>query len=99
VDLRKNSKTFGKHYSIILSDKNCKALYVPEGFAHGYYCYDKLNIIYYKLSNYYKPQYESGIKWNDKNIKINWPSSKKIISSKDKNLSDLVFFKNNLKVL
>ncbi len=62
VDLRKNSPTFGKYFSIILSDKNCKALYVPEGFAHGYFCYENLNIIYYKLSNYYKPQYESGIK-------------------------------------
>jgi len=99
VDLRKNSTTFGKFYSIILSDKNCKALYVPEGFAHGYYCYDKLNIIYYKLSNYYKPQYENGIKWNDKKIKINWPLGKKIISSKDKNLQGLDFFKNKFKSL
>jgi dTDP-4-dehydrorhamnose 3,5-epimerase len=99
VDLRKNSPTFGKYYSIILSDKNCKALYVPEGFAHGYFCYEKLNIIYYKLSNYYKPQYESGIKWDDKKIKINWPTGKKIISSKDKNLKDLEFFKNNFKAL
>jgi dTDP-4-dehydrorhamnose 3,5-epimerase len=99
VDLRKNSPTFGKCYSIILSDKNCKALYVPEGFAHGYFCYEKLNIIYYKLSNYYKPQYENGIKWDDKKLKINWPSGKKIISSKDKNLRDLDFFKNKFKAL
>ena len=59
----------------------------------------KLNIIYYKLSNYYKPQYESGIKWNDKKIKINWPSGKNIISSKDKNLQDLDFFKDRFKAL
>ena len=99
LDLRKNSPTFGKYYSIILSDKNCKALYIPEGFAHGYYCYEKLNIVYYKLSNYYRPQYESGIKWNDKEIKINWPSGKKIISSKDKNLNNLYFFKEKFKAL
>ena len=86
-------------YSIVLSDKNSKALYVPEGFAHGYYCYDKLNIIYYKLSNYYKPQYESGIKWHDKKIKINWPLGKKIISNKDKNLQGLDFFRNKFKSL
>ena len=99
VDLRKNSPTFGKYYSIILSDKNCKALYVPEGFAHGYFCYKKINIIYYKLSNYYKPQYESGIKWNDKKIKINWPSSKKILSIKDENLKSFEYFKINFVAL
>ena len=99
VDLRANSRTFGKYYSIVLSDKNCKALYVPEGFAHGYFCYEKLNIIYYKLSNYYKPQYESGIKWNDKKIQINWPSGENIISSKDKSLKDLKSFINNFKAL
>ena len=99
VDLRKKSPTFGKYYSIILSDKNCKALYVPEGFAHGYFCYEKLNIIYYKLSNYYKPQFESGIKWDDEKIKINWPSGKKVISIKDKDLQNLDFFKNRFKAL
>ena len=99
IDLRKKSKTFGKYFSIILSDKNKKALYVPEGFAHGYFCYEKLNIIYYKLSNYYKPQYESGIKWDDKKLKITWPRGKKIISSKDKHLKDLEFFKKKFKAL
>jgi len=99
VDLRKNSPTYGKYYSIILSEKNCKALYIPKGFAHGYYCYDKLNIMYYKLSNDYKPQYESGIKWNDKEIKINWPAGKKILSTKDFNLKSLFFFKNKFKGL
>jgi len=99
IDLRKNSSTFGQYYSTILSEKNNKALYIPEGFAHGYFCYEKLNIIYYKLSNYYKPQYESGIRWDDKDIKIIWPSGKKIISSKDKGLKDLNFFKKTFKAL
>ena len=49
IDLRKKSKTFGKVFKIILSEKNCLSLYIPEGFAHGYYSYNKLNIIYYKL--------------------------------------------------
>ena len=52
VDLRKNSKTFGKTFKIILSEKNCLSLYIPEGFAHAYYSYEKLNVIYYKLSIY-----------------------------------------------
>ena len=92
VDLRKKSKTFGKYFSIILSDKNKKALYIPEGFAHGYYCYENNNIIYYKLSNYYKPEYEDGIIWNANDIKIKWPNGKKILSKKDQKLQNLKEF-------
>ena len=86
VDLRKNSKTFGKTFKIILSDKNCLGLYIPEGFGHAYYSYDKLNIIYYKLSNYYKPNFENGIIWNDKKLKIKWPIKKPKVSMKDNKL-------------
>ena len=71
VDLRKKSKTFGKSFFIELSEKNCKSLYIPEGFAHAYYSFSNLNIIYYKLSNYYHPEYEDGIIWNDKFLNIN----------------------------
>jgi dTDP-4-dehydrorhamnose 3,5-epimerase len=93
IDLRKKSKTFGKYFSIILSDKNKKALYIPEGFAHGYYCYENNNIIYYKLSNYYKPEYEDGIMWNANDVKIKWPNGKKILSTKDLKLKNLKQFK------
>ena len=86
IDLRKNSKTFGKTFKILLSDKNCLGLYVPEGFAHGYYSYEKLNIIYYKLTNYYKPEFEDGIIYNDKILNIKWPKKKLIVSKKDKKL-------------
>ena len=86
IDLRKKSKTFGKTFKIILSDKNCLGLYIPEGFAHAYYSYDKYNIIYYKLSNYYKPQFEDGIIWNDKSLKIKWPIKKPKVSKKDSKL-------------
>ena len=71
VDLRKKSKTFGKTFKIILSDRNNLGLYIPEGFAHAYYSYEKENIIYYKLTNYYKPKYEDGINALDKKLKIN----------------------------
>ena len=54
IDLRKRSKTFGRSFKIILSDKNCLSLYIPKGFAHAYYSYEKSNIVYYKLTNYYK---------------------------------------------
>ena len=80
LDLRKNSRTFGKVFKIILSKKNALGLYIPAGFAHAYYSYEKENIIYYKLDNYYNPKFESGIVYNDKILKIKWPKNKMIIS-------------------
>tara|TARA_B100000674_G_C37947614_1_gene965708 strand:- start:2009 stop:2545 length:537 start_codon:yes stop_codon:yes gene_type:complete len=94
IDLRKNSKTFGKTYKIILSEKNNLSLYVPNGFAHSYLTLDKENIVYYKLSNYYAPKFEGGIFWNDKDINIKLPVKNPKVSNKDKNLPS---FKNFLK--
>ena len=99
IDLRKNSKTFGKYYKVILSDKNNLGLYIPKGFAHAYYSYEKENIIYYKLTNYYQPKYEDGINVLDKKLKINWPSKKFLISKKDKILGSLDDFKKKYKHL
>jgi|TARA_B110001452_G_C15192606_1_gene414047 dTDP-4-dehydrorhamnose 3,5-epimerase len=99
IDLRKNSKTFGKIYKIILSEKNCLSLYIPEGFAHAYYSYEKINIVYYKLTNYYKPNFESGINVLDKNLRIKWPSKKNIISQKDKKLISFKEFCSTYKSL
>ena len=93
IDLRKKSKTFGKSYKIELSEKNCKSLYIPEGFAHAYFSYSNLNIIYYKLSNYYKPNCESGLVWNDRFFNIKWPIKKPIVSKKDKKLLTFLEFK------
>ncbi len=93
IDLRKNSKTFGKVFSIVLSKKNALGLYIPAGFAHAYYSYDKENIIYYKLDNYYNPKYESGIIYKDPTINIKWPKKKMIISKKDKKLLTINQFK------
>ena len=70
IDLRKNSKTFGKIFKIILSQKMLKSLYTCR-FAHAYYSFNKENIIYYKLDNYYNPKAESGIIYNDNQLKIN----------------------------
>jgi len=99
IDLRKNSKTFGKTFKIILSDKNNLALFIPEGFAHAYYSYKNENIIYYKLNNYYQPKYEDGINSLDKKIKIKWPGKVFLISTKDKKLKSLDDFKKNYKYL
>ena len=85
VDLRKNSKTFGKYYKIILSDKNCYSIYIPPGFAHGFGTMEKENIVIYSCTNYRHKHSEKGISWNDKDLKINWGIKKPIISQKDKN--------------
>ena len=99
IDLRKNSRTFGKSFSIELSEKNCTSLYIPEGFAHAYYSISNLNIIYYKLSNYYHPEYEDGIIWNDKSVAYKWPTNKPIVSRKDKKWKTFLDFKKNYKWL
>ena len=94
VDLRKGSKNFGKYFSIRLSDKNGKSLYIPPGFAHGFVGLKKENIISYHCTNYRSKKHELGIIWNDKNIKIKWPIKKPKLSQKDKkNIS----FKDYLK--
>tara|TARA_B100002051_G_C16738377_1_gene642725 strand:- start:50 stop:580 length:531 start_codon:yes stop_codon:yes gene_type:complete len=98
VDLRKNSKTFGKHFKIILSEKNSKSLYIPEGFVHGFCGLDKNNYLLYSCSNYRDKNAELGIKWNDKDLKIKWPKIKPIISAKDKkNITFEEFKKKYLK--
>ena len=98
LDLRKKSKTFGKYFSIILSDKNSKSIYIPKGFAHGFMGMDKENFVVYANSNYRSKKNEVGIIWNDKNLKIKWPTKKPLISKKDKkNLTFNEFCKNYLK--
>ncbi len=92
VDLRKKSRTFGKIFKIILSANNALGLYIPKGFGHAYYSIEKNNIIYYKLDNFYKPKYESGIIFNDKQLKIKWPKNKMIVSKKDRNLKSFKEF-------
>jgi len=99
VDLRKNSKTFGKSFKIILSSNNNLSMYIPEGFGHAYYSFDEENIVYYKLNNFYKPQYEDGIIASDKKLNIKWPSGKKIYSKKDLKLKTFKDFKDIYKFL
>ena len=83
VDLRKNSKTFGKYFSIILSDNTGISIIIPEGFAHGFYCMSSKCIVYYKCTKYRDKNSEMSLAWNDKSIKIKWPTTKPILSRKD----------------
>jgi len=86
VDIRKNSPTFGKYISLILSDKNRKQLLIPHGFAHGFITLSNEAIFSYKVDNYYSPQHDRGIAYNDPDIDINWMimSDDIILSKKDK---------------
>ena len=84
VDLRKKSKTYGKHFITILSDKNAKSLFIPAGFAHGFLGLKEENIIYYTCTNYRSARHEVGILWDDKDLKIKWPIKNPVISKKDK---------------
>jgi dTDP-4-dehydrorhamnose 3,5-epimerase len=84
VDLRKNSKTYGKSFSIELSSENNKQLLVPKGFAHGFQVLSNEAIVNYKVDEYYNPDSDSGIIWNDKDLSIDWNINlKPIISEKD----------------
>ena len=85
VDLRKNSKTFGKTFSIEISDKSNFSFYIPSGFAHGLLCLSKYCVVYYRCNNYQEKNSEKAIKWNDKKLKIRWPIKKPILSKKDSN--------------
>jgi len=84
VDLRTNSKTYGKSFSIELSSENNKQLFIPKGFAHGFQVLSEIAIVNYKVDNYYNPKSDSGLIWNDKDLSIDWNLDiKPILSDKD----------------
>ena len=85
VDLRKSSKTFGKVYSIEISDQSDFSLYVPAGFAHGFLCLSKKCTVNYSCSNYRESNSELTLNWNDKKLSIKWPIKNPILSKKDQN--------------
>ena len=96
LDLRKNSKTYGKYFSCILSEKNSKSIYIPPGFAHGFCGLDKENYVIYSCTKYRNSRTEVGIKFDDPFLKIKWPVKKPIISKKDKkNISFTEYEKKN----
>lgn len=88
VDIRKNSKTYGKHVSVILSVENKLQLFVPRGFAHGFLVLSDSATVAYKVDNIYAPDHDSGIRWNDKELNIQWSleESEVITSKKDAKL-------------
>ena len=84
VDLRKNSKTYGKSFCVELSSENNKQLFIPKGFAHGFQVISDEAIVNYKVDNFYNSKSDSGIIWNDKDLSIDWNLDiKPVISLKD----------------
>lgn len=87
VDLRKDSNTFGKWFGIELSEENKKQFYIPEGFAHGFLVLSDVAEFCYKCTDFYRPEDEGGLLWNDPTIGIQWPKLdvEYLLSEKDKN--------------
>jgi dTDP-4-dehydrorhamnose 3,5-epimerase len=88
VDIRKDSPTYGQYETVILDAEKCNMFYVPEGFAHGFLALEE-TIFVYKCTNYYHKESESGIIWNDPDLKINWGINSPLVSGKDLELGRL----------
>ena len=89
VDLRKNSKTFGKHFKIVLNDRNSKFLFIPKGFAHGFLTLEDDTVFQYKVDRGYSKSSERGVLWSDEELDIQWPAMEIALSDKDKCLPRL----------
>lgn len=96
VDIRPDSKNFGKWFGVELSEENKKMLYIPEGFAHGFSVLSDEAEVLYKASNEYAPECDAGIRWNDEELNINWQVEIPLVSEKDKILPTLSEYKNKL---
>ena len=96
VDIRKESKTYGNHIAVELSGENKKQLFVPRGFAHGFVVLSESATFAYKVDNTYAPDHDAGIRWNDKELNIQWDmeDSKVLVSEKDAELPFLSEFES-----
>ena len=98
VDLRRNSKTFGKHFSVKIKDDSDFSIYIPEDFAHGFICLSKTCTLYYRCTNYRHKNSETTLKWDDPDLKINWKIKNPILSKKDEKGKSFNEIKKILKV-
>lgn len=99
VDLRKGSATYGKSFSVLLNNTNKKQLFVPRGFAHGFSVLSETAIFAYKVDNWYSPENEGGIMWNDPTLSIDWKleADEVLLSGKDKELENFNEFESPFK--
>ena len=96
VDIRKGSPTYGKHVAIELTGENKRQLFVPRGFAHGFSVLSDTAVFAYKVDNTYAPEFDAGIRWNDKQLNIQWgmEDSEVMISAKDTELPFFIEFES-----
>ena len=93
VDIRKSSPTFGKHVMVELSEENKRQFFIPRGFAHGFLVLSEEAVFTYKVDNPYAPQAETGIRWNDPDLAIEWPIDFSEVQTSEKDLKQ-PFFKD-----
>ena len=91
VDMRQSSPTFGRHVAVELSDENHRQFFIPRGFAHGFLVLSDAAIFIYKVDNPYMPQAESGVKWNDPDLNIQWPIDSMEVLTSEKDLAQPAF--------
>lgn len=94
VDIRKNSPTYGKYFSIELNEENKTQLFVPEGFAHGFLTLEDDTIFSYKCTDFYNKDAEGSLLWDDQDLNINWGVDQPIVSEKDRKASSFQDFKS-----
>jgi dTDP-4-dehydrorhamnose 3,5-epimerase len=94
VDIRRNSKTYGQHFSIELNEEDKTMFYVPPGFAHGFVTQQEDTIFAYKCTNYYHKESEGSILWNSSSLGIDWGVSEPTISAKDAEAEDFLSFES-----
>ena len=91
VDLRRDSPTFGQHFALVLSEENKTQLFIPRGFAHGFFVQSEEAVFTYKVDNVYAPQSEACILWSDADLAINWPISQTELLLSPKDLKGVPF--------
>ena len=89
VDVRQDSKTFGKWYSVVLTSRDPALLYIPEGFAHGFAVLSEEATVMYLVNEFYNKEHDRGIRWDDPEINIKWPIKNPVLSEKDRKLPTL----------
>ncbi len=88
IDLRKSSPTFMKHFTMVLGSEDRRALYIPEGFAHGFLTLTDGAEVFYQISQFYSPKHSAGVRWNDPAFAIEWPEAPRVISARDQEFPD-----------
>lgn len=98
VDLRVGSPTFGQYEAVTLSGENKKMIFIPQGFAHGFQVLSETADVLYKISDFYYPELDKGLLWNDEDLNIEWPLPDPVVSAKDQKHSRLKDFKSPFKI-